>query len=361
MTFLRAGLLCLLLAARLVPGAALAQQAGEKQPGNLVWFPILGYSSETKFMGGVALMYFLPRYEGERPSTAAAQFIYTQKEQIVGAVSTDLYWQKERYHFDGELSFVKFPSTFWGVGRDAPDAAEEDYTHRSVTVGLRLQRRIRPGLHLGLRYRYLNTRYSEIEPGRLLDSGALPGSGTTTVSGAGLQLAWDTRDDVIWPRAGLFLEIGANRFLDALGSDLDYGTYRTDLRLYRPVGHRAVFALRLVGDFRDGETPFFALPQLGGDSLLRGYYGGRYRDSQLLAMQAEYRLPEIWGRWGGVLFAEAGDVAPSVSGLDPGLAKLSGGFGLRWLFSAREKLYLRLDWGFGEDSSGFYISFGEAF
>jgi hypothetical protein len=42
-------------------------------------------------------------------------------------------------------------------------------------------------------------------------------------------------------------------------------------------------------------------------------------------------------------------------------AKPSGGFGVRYLYNADEGINIRLDFGFAEDSSGFYITAGEAF
>ena len=42
-------------------------------------------------------------------------------------------------------------------------------------------------------------------------------------------------------------------------------------------------------------------------------------------------------------------------------AKPFGGFGLRYVFSTEERINVRLDFGFAENNSGFYITAGEAF
>ena len=55
-----------------------------------------------------------------------------------------------------------------------------------------------------------------------------------------------------------------------------------------------VFAVLLV----------FALAMMGGESMMRGYYLGRFRDKNMLATQAEYRfLPFAFSnRWGAAAF-----------------------------------------------------------
>jgi outer membrane translocation and assembly module TamA len=104
------------------------------------------------------------------------------------------------------------------------------------------------------------------------------------------------------------------------------------------------------------------VPQLGGDQLLRGYYGGRFRDQDLLALQAEYRMP-VWWRLGAVGFVAAGQVAPKLDDLGLDRFKPAAGLGLRFLLSPEEGLNIRADygWGFDVESSGFYLSIGEIF
>jgi hypothetical protein len=99
---------------------------------------------------------------------------------------------------------------------------------------------------------------------------------------------------------------------------------------------------------------------IGGDTLMRGYYYGRYRDKNLAVLQAEYRMP-VWKRLGLVGFAGVGDVAPAPGRFRLGSFKAAGGFGFRFLFDPKEKTSIRLDFGFGKDTSGMYITATEAF
>jgi outer membrane protein assembly factor BamA len=100
---------------------------------------------------------------------------------------------------------------------------------------------------------------------------------------------------------------------------------------------------------------------LGGSTSMRGYYDGRYRDRSQVVFQAEYRFPLI-GRLGGAAFLSYGDVSPRLSQFDLLRFKYSYGTGLRFRVNPRERLNLRIDYGWGKGKSqGLYFTLGEAF
>ena len=122
-----------------------------------------------------------------------------------------------------------------------------------------------------------------------------------------------------------------------------------------------VIALQAYGRFVPGSPPFYELSALGGGTIMRGYFQGRYRDRYYTAAQVEYRA-HIWWRLGAVVFAGAGDVFGSPeSDLSFSNLKYSCGFGLRLLFNRQEKINLRADFGFGQDTKGVYFGLEEAF
>jgi outer membrane translocation and assembly module TamA len=84
------------------------------------------------------------------------------------------------------------------------------------------------------------------------------------------------------------------------------------------------------------------------------------RDRQYVATQAEYRTPS-WRRMGLAAFVGAGEVAPSVTKFSVDGLHAAAGAGLRVMLSRQERLALRMDYGAGRGSSGFYVTVGEAF
>ena len=100
------------------------------------------------------------------------------------------------------------------------------------------------------------------------------------------------------------------------------------------------------------------LPLLGSDERMRGYYQGRYRDKNVLSTQLEYRRQLTW-RHGIVAWVGAGTMGPSVDSLNDGRWLPTAGVGYRFEFKPR--VNIRLDYGIGKGSSGFYFQVGEAF
>ena len=180
------------------------------------------------------------------------------------------------------------------------------------------------------------------------------------MSGAGLQVSWDTRDNIYLPSKGGHYQLAATWFTSGLGGRCDLNRYVADLREYITVWSSHVLALQVYGRSTSGEVPFQELSELGGSMLMRGYYEGRYRDHDLFVVQSEYRLP-VWGRFGLVGFASLGDVASETSSFRRKDMKVSAGFGVRYLLIPEEQMNLRFDFGFGKDTSGFYVAVTEAF
>jgi outer membrane translocation and assembly module TamA len=102
---------------------------------------------------------------------------------------------------------------------------------------------------------------------------------------------------------------------------------------------------------------------MGGESLMRGYYLGRYRDKHLLAGQVEYRmLPFSFAkRWGASLFFAAGEVFNCNNNFQFKNLLPTGGAGLRFLLFPEKDIYTRIDYALTREGSGFYFFIGEAF
>jgi outer membrane protein assembly factor BamA len=328
-----------------------------------LFYPIFFYSPETKTAFGAGLGYFF--YEPgsttvTRPSTILSNFIYTQNKQTLADLLTDIYWKDEKYHFTGGFGYLKFPDKFYGIGNDTAEDDQEDYTPENSYVSLSLQIQALPGLYLGPIYELYNSELREVEEQGLLATEKVLGSAGGKASCLGMQINWDTRDNIYYPSTGGYHQLSASLFRDDLGGEFNFKRYVLDLRQYKKISSDHILAIQAYGQSTNGDVPFQLLSQLGGDNRMRGYYKGRYRDHDMLVLQTEYRLP-LWGRLGLVGFAGVGDVAGKTSKFQLSDFKLSIGIGLRYLFVPKEKLNLRLDFGFGKDSSGFYINFTEAF
>jgi outer membrane protein assembly factor BamA len=108
----------------------------------------------------------------------------------------------------------------------------------------------------------------------------------------------------------------------------------------------------------DQEVPFFMQPTLGGSEDLRGYNEFRFRDKNMVVLNAEYR----WEAFSGLdlaAFADAGQVAPRPSELH--LSNFEKSYGVGFRFNTEKSVFLRVDVGFSKEGQHLFVKFGHVF
>jgi len=136
----------------------------------------------------------------------------------------------------------------------------------------------------------------------------------------------------------------------ALGSDFSYSDIETDFRNFFEVLLGQVIAVQTGMTITGGTVPFQNLARFGGQNFIRGYFDGQYRDKTGIGGQVDYRFP-IWWRFGGVAFAGIAQVADEAAHWRMSEFKLACGGGLRFLLNPHDRVTVRLDVGFGNNSS----------
>ena len=76
--------------------------------------------------------------------------------------------------------------------------------------------------------------------------------------------------------------------------------------------------------------------------------------------QQDFRYP-IWGPFGGAIFFAVARVSEDVGEFFSGTYHSGFGGGVRYIFNKERNLVIRFDAARGRDSTGYYITFGEAF
>jgi outer membrane protein assembly factor BamA len=339
------------------------QAAVEAFKPRLIAIPFLYYSPETKlaFGGGGVLTFRAGRKKAEtRASSVWAFGTYNLARQFQVVVKPEIYFSRNSFFLSGNLRYERTPQKFFGVGNDMPGSAEESYTPRVVTVQVGVKKKFLGHLFAGVQYEFEQMTMEKLEPGGVLETGEIPGSRGGQLSGFGASLDWDTRDAVIFPRKGVFLQFTADTYGAMTGSDFTFTGLKFDFRKYVPVATDQVLAIQALFRSGSGEVPFHKLALLGGESLLRGYYRGRYRDRDILAVQAEYRVT-VWKRIGVAGFAGVADVFPRLAEFRLDHLKYSAGTGVRYMVNKREGTNLRMDMAWGKGSFGLYFTAQEAF
>jgi outer membrane translocation and assembly module TamA len=358
----------LLLTACLFPLISLnaQQKTGEEKrwKKTLLAVPTLGSSPETGFYAGaVATLDLAPTKDTTaRHSVYSAEIAFTAKKQFVLSGRWDITNLNRDYILFGENSWMKFPELYWGIGGKTADENELLYDAYRIEMENGLYHRFGKNLFIGLDQQLqsvyaLSLPESSAEKIEIL-TGIKPG----LASGFGLGILYDTRSNLLNPRAGEYLMmLHGLYFGKAFGSDFRFPHGHTDFRFYLPAGGKNILALQATAEVFGEGSPFRLQAMLGGNMMLRGYYQGRFRDQNQVSAQAEYRM-QIW-RWiGGAAFAAMGDAFSIKHPERNGRIKTAAGLGLRIRVDKKENTNLRFDYAITNDNSrGFYVSFGEAF
>jgi outer membrane protein assembly factor BamA len=324
--------------------------------------PLAFYSPETKVGAGLTAIHFFrtaAALDEPRLSNMRMTAVFTQSDEVVVSCVPEIYLG-EKYLLKGSISYLDYVDKYFGVGDATAANASENYTSRDAILLLNFQRELVKGVYAGLVYHFRDTRIVSVTNDGLPVQEIVPGSSDGVVSGMGVTASFDSRDNNMFPSRGVYCSATLLDYGRQFRSDYEFTKCEIDLRSYFPVFTSHVIALQNYVKFVNGNAPFQDLPMVGGPNMMRGYYLGRFRDRDLAASQAEYRLP-LWRRLSCAEFAGVAATEDRFEDLSFKDLKTTYGFGLRYLVDASKKVNARLDFGFADDSSGVYLTLLEAF
>jgi len=331
----------------------------------LINYPTIAYSPETRWEFGVSSLYIYSAQNdiSNRLSELKAFTFYTLENQYGLWLDHAVYTDENLWFIYGKVRYQSFPLFYYGVGPDSPKEYTALIDGNYTLVKERFLRAVVPSLYVGLELDYQrlgNVSYANTAAN--FEAPEIGANGSTNL-GLGLGVLYDNIHNAMNPREGVYSEWAFLNYSNVFGSDFNFTSYVTDNRVYRPMGKNGVLAAQVYGQFTAGEAPFNMLALMGGESLMRGYYLGRYRDQNLVAAQLEYRILPFSGskKWGASAFLAAGQVygTQNIFAWDAMLP--TAGAGLRYLIFPEKDIYTRIDLAFTREGSGVYFFIGEAF
>ncbi|TRX70644.1 BamA/TamA family outer membrane protein [Carboxylicivirga sp. M1479] len=326
-------------------------------------YPYAFYTPESQFAvgaGGIFISYLGTSAE-LKPSKLGFGGYYSTNKQYKISLSPELYLLRNKLYISAPMSYGFFINKFWGIGDDAPNNDNADYSQKTFAVMIGVQ--IPPWLfsadRTGIILDYNHTDIVDKKGNELLLSDSINGNSGGQIFGIGSDLVWDSRDNIFFPNNGAY-----QYFKLVFYPDVDgylFSLLELDVKGFVAVAPDHVFAMNFYVQSTTGDAPFYYLPSLGGPKRMRGYFSGRYRDNFYGMMQLEYRQ-YIWKRLGFVAFGGVGNVSNSMIEYNFNTMKYSGGVGLRYLFNKKQKVNLRMDIGLGSGGNhGIYFGIQEAF
>ncbi|MFT4602679.1 MAG: hypothetical protein ACI857_002866 [Arenicella sp.] len=359
-------LLCLLAIGTFSQEDTLTKKEIRKQkkadrPYGLAGYPLLFFSPETNFGFGAAGALSFKAGPQRDTSLNDSQIIlggaYTLEKQLLLYLPWKIFWEENKNYSFGEVGYFKYFYAYWGNGPNS--LAENVDTFKVDFPRLRIHytRKIGDHLSLGGALWFEDFKIGS-SIGNLVEN-SFGGQGGIT-HGIGPLAVFDNRNHVFYPTKGWYIEAKALGFHNAIGSDYNFIKGGLDVVNYSTVHKNGVLASHFNYQFIEGSAPFNMLSVLGGTKRMRGYYEGRFRDNHAMIFQAEYRLQLPW-RLGLVAFGDVGQVFNKFSYLKGNEWRWTAGGGIRFMLDPKRKINIRLDYGLGKETSGFYLTIGEAF
>lgn len=286
---------------------------------------------------------------------------FTTRKQNIQAVDASIYFPKENYIFLFQSTHSYFPDRFWGIGPNTLDIPGEKYSFEQFYFGPQLKRKIFNHLYIGALYQFQTVYKQNYIKGGIFDTSAFVGKNEYHVSGAGLSLSYDSRDLSFWPSKGMYFFSELVDYRKAFFSDYKLVKWVTDLRYFKKLYKAHIMAFQLYNYQTFGNTPLKELAAFGGQNNMRGFYQGRFRAENMVSFITEYRTT-IYKRFSACAFWGLGNVYTKPSDINKDNIKYSWGGGLRFALLEKEKLNLRLDYGYSNNfNRAFYFTVAECF
>ncbi len=294
-------------------------------------------------------------------SKVSEVFTVSTKGFVNFSATTTLVFSQDKYMVIGFVNYKKTPEYLFGIGNDIHRDDMEMVTSQRFKFSNIFLRKFISSLYIGVGVDLTNTYEVSKDSTSFLNEEDVTGSEGGFETGFGLSTAWDTRDNRYNAAQGSYLILSYLFYPNWAGDFGDFHRWKFDARKFYNPWYKHVIAVQFATNYVLGDVPYYELTKLGGDSRMRGYYEGAYRDYTLLDCQLEYRMP-VWNIFGVVGWIGMGQVAHSYQDIAWSEFLPTYGIGFRIKVDSESDINMRIDLGFGNQGiHGVYLNFGEAF
>ena len=343
--------------------------------------PAVGYSLQTGFAAILSanVAFYNGPNDGRNLSTIGTSFTYTQYKQYILPLLTNIWSKNNKYNFQSEWRYLKYPSFTYGLGTNTTLADESmidfSYLRMHQNIARQISKNFYGGFGLDLDL-YWNIKEVSPDSGAKTDFESYGLSPKETAVGPSFSVLYDSRKNSINPENGSYLSLSYRPKLKFMGSDADWQSLLLEFKGYKrfPASSDNTIALWSYNWFTfGGKPPYLLLPSTGWDANVntgRGFIQGRYRGSSMLYLESEYRfLITSNGLFGGVIFANAETFSSrestledktSLKAFDPIQPGYGVGARIRLNKFSRANLCIDYGWGTG-GSKGVAVNLGEVF
>ena len=314
--------------------------------------PYLNYSRSIGAGFGVIPMYMFQMTKGDTispQSLVGALGIYTTNKTYFAMGFGKLYFAEDRWRVSvaagiGDINFQVFI--------DRPMVQYINYNTNMFFAQGVVQTKVFKRLYAGPVIQYLEflsvfgDEYTYVL--------------ATQLTGIGLDLDWDGRDNVYYPHKGVLAEVNWNSYPLFIGNEEESNSITSAFNYFKVrQSSNDVWAHRFYGNFGLGDVSFNQQTVVGRSDL-RGYTQGDYRGDGMMDVQSEYRL-NFENKMGMVFFGGVGTIYGAINEEDNWTLLPSVGTGFRYLVFPENNMNIGLDVAAGKGDWGIYFRVGEAF
>ncbi len=327
--------------------------------------PIVSYDTDTG-LGYGAKVFFLNQF-GRHESIDFTAFNSTKGERWYRLVFSipDFELRQGKVcplAVDLTIDYDKWiANSFFGIGNHSRFDDREFFTKEPLEIGLSLSHGF--SVHsigqCGIRFKTIRI-YGFDASGCLQQLSPELRPSRVTYSSLVLGYRHDTRTSHVNPSSGLLAQAELELCPNVGMNDVSFTRIGSTIQWYAETGLlRSIIAGRLGMQALNSsiQLPVQTLLSIGGNNTVRGSVQDRYLDMVSCLANIELRFPVYW-RFGGVVGADAGKVWSRVSEIDIVGWAVNPVAGLRFYM---DTFVVRLDIGFGSETTGFYLNFGHLF
>ena len=354
-----------------------AKKKAEKvEMGKFMISPIAG-PGYTPELGGVFVIGGLPsfRTSATDKTLPRSSMPFTIGYTTTGAITNNAvltsYWWHDKLRINGDFYYKDMPDHYWGVGyengystprTDSTTAFNRLWWWANPRFLFQIKKDYFLGLNLDLNY----TQGSDASRGVAADAHYIEFNNKPLNVGLGLILRYDSRDLSIDAREGLLLDFRSTFYSTAFGGDNAYRVFQLDYRQFQTLTREGMtLAWQMKTRIGVGDIPYGEMSQIGTPFDLRGYPWGKYRDESMFYFIAEYRHTFLrknmeLSKHGAVAWIASGTIFDFQTLKENNNLWLPN-FGVGYRFEIQPRMNVRIDYGIGRESSGFYFNFNQAF
>jgi len=337
---------------------------------SFVILPVLSSAPETGLeVGGAGLLSFYTDTSklNTRVSNVFAYATITTKGQSRLSLSSSYWTPGNTYHLTAGVSYINFPFDFYGIGNNTLKANTDRIGQKRFKVNFAGEKKITDNLYAGINAGAWDYHFrDDNKTGIFYTDPRVENRGGGPSVYIGPTITFDNRNNNTYTTKGLIV----NAYFQAIhgmfgNNDYKGGFFNIEYSQFFLLAPKWVLGLDVQEQSLTGSaSPFYLLPDLGSDELMRGYYNGRFRDRNMIAGQAELRY-RLSNRIGFAGFVGTGEVFKS--SFTSSELKPNYGGGLRYFFDVEKGLAVRIDYGVGQKIpnekrlTGFYIGLGQSF